>query len=132
MKHVISKELNIEEFKLRFSEIREDFLDSLKCASEGYEKVKYLSCDEDGVPSQWVWDGETFSHNKEKGTLEDAIEFATHMINDGMCFAFMGCLSEGNDLEIWLTTFEDPIEKPTWPSNKIVKFECIHPGVTRN
>ncbi len=131
MKHVISKDLGIEEFKNRFSEIREEFLNSLRAASESYKKVKYFACDENGAPTKWVWDDETFTHNKEEGSLEDAIQFASHMINDGMCFSYMGCSSGSSDLEVWLTTFEYPIEKPAWPSGKEPKFELTHEGVTR-
>jgi hypothetical protein len=130
MKHVISKSVGIEEFKKKFSEIREAFLSSLKTASEGYENVRYFACDENGLPTKWVWDDETFTHNKAEGSLYDAVQFASHMINDGMCFSYMGCLSGSNDLEVWLTTFEDPIEKPKWPSRKEPKFELTHEGVT--
>lgn len=131
MKHIISKNISIEEFKKRFSEIRETFLDSLRAASEGYGNVRYFACDENGAPIKWVWDDETFTHNKEVGSLEDAIQFANHMINDGMCFSYMGYLSGSYELEVWLTTFEYPIEKPIWPSNKEPKFELTHGGVIR-
>ncbi|MDN5501313.1 MAG: hypothetical protein L0G80_15470 [Shewanella sp.] len=77
----------------------------------------------------WVWDDETFSHNKKEGSLEEAIQFANNMINSGMCFSYMGCLSGSGELEVWLTTFESPIEKPTWPSNKEPLFELTHGGV---
>lgn len=129
MKHIISKDLGIEVFKKRFSEIRETFLDSLRTASNGYKNVRYLACDEDGAPINWVWDDETFTHNKEVGSLEEAIQFANNMIDSGMCFSYMGCLSGSGELEIWLTTFESPIEKPTWPSNKEPLFELTHGGV---
>lgn len=131
MKHIISKNIGIEEFKNRFSEIRETFLDSLTAASDGYKNVRYLACDEDGAPINWVWDDETFSHNKEEGSLEEAIKFANNMIDSGMCFSYMGCLAGSGELEVWLTTFESPIEKPTWPSNKAPLFELTHGGVTQ-
>ncbi|MGI2222203.1 hypothetical protein, partial [Shewanella oncorhynchi] len=129
--HYISKDLDIEEFKKRFDNTRESFINSLKTASKGYRNVRFFACDESGVPIKWVWDDETFTHNWEEGTLEDAIQFARHMINSGMYFAFMGCLSGSSDLDIWLTTFENPIKKPTWPSGKEPKFEIIHEVLTR-
>lgn len=131
MKNFISKDLDIEEFKKRFDNTRESFINSLKTASKGYRNVRFFACDESGVPIKWVWDDETFTHNWEEGTLEDAIQFARHMINSGMYFAFMGCLSGSSDLDIWLTTFENPIKKPTWPSGKEPKFEIIHEVLTR-
>ncbi|MFB2649343.1 hypothetical protein [Shewanella mangrovisoli] len=54
MKRIISKNISIEEFKKRFSEIRETFLDSLTAASDGYKNVRYLACDEDGAAIKWV------------------------------------------------------------------------------
>lgn len=117
--------------KKSFDNTRESFINSLKIASKGYRNVRFFACDESGVPIKWVWDDETFTHNWEEGTLEDAIQFARHMINSGMYFAFMGCLSGSSDLDIWLTTFENPIKKPTWPSGKEPKFEIIHEVLTR-
>lgn len=131
MKHIINKDLSIEEYKKRFSEIREEFLNKLKTAGEGYEDVKYLACDERGMPFPWVWNDESFTHDKEEGSLNDALQFASHMINDGMCFAFMGRIADDGGLEVWLNTFEAPVEKPTWPKSTRPEFEFIHGGVTR-
>lgn len=83
------------------------------------------------MPFSWVWSDESLTHDKEKGSLNDALQFVSHMINDGMCFAFMGHITDDGSLEVWLNTFEAPVEKPTWPKNTRPEFEFIHSGVAR-
>lgn len=130
MKHKISKELTLEEFKEAFSKIREEFIGLLVKSVSGYSNVKFLACNNEGHPISWVWNNDTFTHDKSEGSLEDAKQFVRHMIDQGMKFSFMGTESDYT-IEIWLTTWEPGETGPTWPANKTILFEFIHEGVTR-
>jgi hypothetical protein len=131
MKHVIDKSVEIEEFKKQFQDIKNEFILSLKEHCRRNKVTKFLSCDEDGKKVAWVWNDETFQNDIFEGEISDAIAFAGHMIDQGMCFSYMGASCRNEEVEVWLSAFEYPIENPIWPEGRTIVFERTHGGITR-
>ena len=109
----------------KFDQHRESFVARIPSEHSGRPVVHFYACDAYGNRSRWIWDQDSFAYVNTAGSIEDAQSFARNMINQGMCFAFM-LSSDSGELEVWLTTWEEPDKGPVWPSNREVLMEVIH------
>jgi len=128
VKHYKDAKPGSDEFRREFQRIREEFVRRLERHVAGRAVSAFRACDADGKPFAWVWDNEKFKNAHTIGKIDDAKGFVRHMIDQGMCFAFMG-LPTGEAIEVWLTTWEGSGRGPTWPSDCPRLFEEVHEGV---
>jgi hypothetical protein len=128
MKHYIDARPGSPEFREAFAQIRDSFIQQLidLCATD--LNARFYVCNERGKEMKWVWDQETFRPVGLVGSLNDANSYLAHMINQGMCVAFIGVRDESG-LAVWLTAFEEPGPPPRWPDVGPALFEEIHEGV---
>jgi len=106
-----------EEFGAR----RDEFLQTLREAVADCDRVICRACNHQG-PIDWrVEITGCGVLNHPQGTLEEGIDFAANMINQGMNVAY-GAAIQGSDAEVWVAGWEPTDEPPPWPS-------CFSPQV---
>ena len=128
MKHFINAQPNSDEFRQKFTAIRNTFLLKMQEAASVLPNCEFRACDIAGEPVAWVWDNDVFKNTGKVGSLADAKNFAGHMIDQGMQFAFATCLQDDRST-VWLTTWEEPEVGLNWPSGIEVLESEIHEGV---
>ena len=106
--------------------MRDEFVAKLDRHIASHVVLACRVCDSEGKAVTWIRRDESAAHFV--GGVDDAKGFMRSMIDGGWQIAFIGVQADSG-VDVWLTAWEEPEHRPTWPSGIRPLFEEVHEGV---